>query len=207
MFKQFKNIDTAFQFVRLFTILVIVAVVGFCGFVVYRSNLAVQAAQKQVYILLNGKLMDAISVDRSDSLGIEVKDHIKMFHYYFYSLEPDEEVNKKHLLSALYLADNTARQEYDNLMENGYYSSVISGNISQQVLDYDSIQVNLDQAPYYFRYFGKIRIVRATTITTRSLITEGVIRMTTISTRNPHGMLIERWKILENKDLTTEKRY
>ncbi|HVU97743.1 MAG TPA: conjugative transposon protein TraK [Puia sp.] len=206
MFKQFKNIDTAFQFVRLFAIIFLVCNVIICLYTVYRTTATVQKGQQKIYVLYNGKLMDAIATQRSDSLQVEIRDHVKMFHFYFYSLQPDEAVNKRHVTAALYLADNSARQEYNNLSENGYYTNIISANVSQEVLDYDSIQVDINHVPYSFRYFGKLRIIRATSVLTRSLITEGYVRMTDISDHNPHGMLIERWKVDDNKDLTLEKR-
>jgi conjugative transposon TraK protein len=206
MFKQFKNIDTAFQFVRLFALLFMIANVGISLFTIYRATATVQKGQQKVYVLYNGKLMDALAVQRTDSLQVEIRDHVKMFHYYFYSLQPDDAVNKRHLTAALYLADNSARQEYNNLTESGYYSNIISANISQEVPEYDSIQVDVNRNPYVFRYYGKLRIIRATSILTRSLVTEGYIRMTDISDNNPHGMLIERWKVDDNKDLLLEKR-
>jgi len=206
MFQQFKNIDTAFQFIRIFALLFMLGNVMVCLFTVYRTSVTVQKGQQKIYVLLNGKLMDAVGIERSDSLEVEIRDHVKMFHYYFYSLQPDDAVNKRHVTAALYLADNSAKQEYNNLAENGYYSNIISANISQEVEDYDSIQVDVNRVPYAFRYFGKIRITRATSILTRSLITEGIIRITDISDHNPHGMLIERWKVDENKDLELEKR-
>lgn len=206
MFKQFRNIDTAFQFVRLFAIIFMFANVAICVFTVYRTTVAVEKGQQKIYILYNGKLMDALAVQRSDSLQVEIRDHVKMFHYYFYSLQPDDAVNKRHLTAALYLADNSARQEYSNLTESGYYSNIISANVSQEVPDYDSIQVDVSHAPYAFHYFGKLRIVRTTSVLTRSLVTEGYIRMTDVSDHNPHGMLIERWKVDDNKDLQLEKR-
>jgi len=206
MFRQFKNIDTAFQFVRTFSLLFLLANVIICVFLIYKTNVTLQKGQQKIYVLYNGKLMDAQAIQRTDSFQVEIRDHVKMFHYYFYSLQPDEAVNKRHLTAALYLADNSARQEFNNLTESGYYTGIISANVSQQVLDYDSIQVDINRTPYFFRYYGKLRITRATTVVTRSLITEGTIRVTDISDHNPHGLLIERWKIDENRDLTLEKR-
>jgi len=206
MFRQFKNIDTAFQFIRLFAILFLVANLIICVYTTYRTTTTLQKGQQKIYVLYNGKLLDAQAIERSDSLAVEIRDHVKMFHWYFYSLEPDEEVNKRHLTAALYLADISAKQEYNNLLESGYYSNIISANVSQQVPDYDSIQVNISQKPYYFRYFGKLKIIRSTSILTRSLVTEGYVCVTAISDKNPHGFLIERWKILANNDLSIEKR-
>lgn len=207
MFSQFKNIDTAFKNIRLFSIAFLIGTLALGMYTIYRATATLQQGQKKIYVMLNGKLMDALAIDRSDSLSVEIRDHVKMFHYYFYSLQPDEVVNKKHLTSALYLADNSAREEYDNLMESGYYSGLVSGNISQQVDDADSIKVNINRLPYYFKYYGKLRLIRATSILTRSLITEGFIRvLNAVDDRNPHGFIIEKWKVLENRDLGVEKR-
>jgi conjugative transposon TraK protein len=111
----------------------------------------------------------------------------------------------ENITRALYLADGSASQQYDNLKESGYYAGVISGNMTQRMTT-DSIYLNLDVQPHYFRYYGKLKIVRPTTEVTRSLITEGYIREVSRSNHNPHGFLIERWKILENKDLTVKQR-
>jgi conjugative transposon TraK protein len=206
MFQQFKNIDTAFKHIRIFSIAFLAGTAILGCYLIFRTTTTLQKGQQKVYILVNGKLLDAAAIDRSDSLAVEIRDHVKMFHYYFYSLSPDDKAIKNHLTKALYLADNTAKQEFDDLSEQGYYSNIISGNINQEVADYDSILVNINQSPYYFRYFGKLNIVRPTTISIRSLVTEGYIRNTAITDNNPHGMLIERWKILENQDLSTQIR-
>jgi conjugative transposon TraK protein len=206
MFKQYQNIDSAFRHVRAFSLLFLILNCLICLYTLYKSAQAEQMAQNKVYVVANGKLLAALAADRAANLPVEIRDHVKMFHYYFFSLEPDDQVNKTHIIKALYLADGTAKAEYDDLNETGYYSGLISGNISQQVEEPDSIQVDISQQPNYFRYTGKLKIIRATTITTRLLIAEGYIRTTTPSDNNPHGMLIERWKILDNRDLSIQKR-
>jgi conjugative transposon TraK protein len=103
------------------------------------------------------------------------------------------------------LADNSAKQQYDNLKENGYYSNLISGNISQEI-EMDSIVINTNNYPYYFKYKGRQKIIRPTSIITRSLITEGYLRSVSRSDNNPHGFLIEKWQTLENTDVNTQTR-
>jgi conjugative transposon TraK protein len=106
----------------------------------------------------------------------------------------------------LYLADGSAKRVYDDLKENGYYSQVISSNISQE-LQVDSIVVHQERHPYYFKFFGKERIMRPMSVTIRSLITEGYLRdLQTRTDNNPNGFLIEKWSILENKDIQVQKR-
>lgn len=205
MFQQLKNIDTAFKHVKTFTIVLIAANLIITCYSLYKSHQTIAKTKDKVYVIAGDKLLQAISASRADNLPIELKDHIKTFHYDFFSLEPDDEVIQNNINKSLYLADATAKNEYDNLKEQNYYSGIISGNVSQRVIDPDSVIVSL-LPPYYFRYYGKLKIIRATSIATRSLITEGTIRITTPSDNNPHGFLIENWRILDNSDLTVQKK-
>lgn len=204
MFEQLKNIDTAFKHIRLFSFVLIAACVTISCYSIYESYLTVMKSEQHIYLLANGKALEAFAGERKDNISVEARDHVKMFHYYFFSLDPDDEVIKDHIGKALYLADASAQREYDNLRESGYYANIISGNVSQRVVP-DSIIINTNQYPYYFRYYSKEKIIRTTTIVTRSLITEGYLRNVSRSDNNPHGFLIERWHILENKDLSVRQ--
>jgi conjugative transposon TraK protein len=205
MFQQFKNIDSAFKYIRVIALSSILGSIILCLYSIYYTNRKLEEKDKRVLVVANGKIFEAVSNDRGNLWPIEIKDHVKMFHLYFYTLQPDEQVINKNIIKALYLADDIAKNEYDNLKESGYYTSLIAANISQEI-EMDSIEVNMNASPWYFRYTGKLRIIRATTIVTRSLITEGSIRITQASDNNPHGLLIERWRIIENKDLNQISR-
>lgn len=205
MFQQLKNIDSAFKHIRLFSILMIIACVALCCFTIYKSFKVVQETQARIYILANGKAIEAFSSERKDNIPVEARDHVRMFHYYFFTLHPDDKVIQSNIKRALYLADETAQAQYDNLRENSYYANIISGNVSQEI-QIDSIKVDINQYPIYFRCVAKQKIIRATSIVTRSLITEGFLRNVLRSDNNPHGFLIERWSTLENKDIKSENR-
>ena len=205
MFKKMKNIDTAFRHVRGFTMLVIAGCVFICCFALYKSLSLVSKMQGKVYILANGKALEAYSSDRKDNIPVEAKDHVKTFHQLFFTLDPDDKVIKTNLTKALYLADASAKREYDNLKENGYYSGIISGNISQTI-NVDSVSIDINQYPYRFRCYATQSIVRTTSIVFRDLITEGALRNVSRSDNNPHGFLIERWTTIENRDIKTENR-
>ena len=127
------------------------------------------------------------------------------FHAYFFTLDPDEKFIKAGLDRALYLADGSAKRVYDNLRESGYYASVIGANISQRIM-VDSISLDMNGYPFYFRCYGTETITRSTSIVTRDLVTEGWLREVNRSDNDPHGFLVERWSILENRDLKVERR-
>lgn len=205
MFQQLKNIDTAFKHIRLFSLVLIVACVCICLYTVHQSFNLIRQTQERIYILANGKAIEALSAERKDNTPVEARDHIKMFHHYFFTLDPDDKMIQANIAKALYYADISAKQQYDNLKESRYYANIISGNISQEI-QVDSIQLDINQYPYYFRSYAKQRIVRATSIVSRNLITEGYLRNVARSDHNPHGFLIERWNTLENNDIKTENR-
>ena len=205
MFQQLKNIDTAFKHIKLFSLALIVACTAVCAFTVYKSYQFVSNSQQHIYILANGKALEAFSAERKDNIPVEARDHVRMFHYYFFNLDPDEKVITANITKALYLADGSAEKMYNDLKEQDYYGDLISGNISQQIT-IDSIRVDINQYPYYFRCYAKEKMTRSTSVVTRSLITEGYLRNVARSDNNPHGFLIERWNTLENKDLKIENR-
>lgn len=205
MFKKAKNIDTTFRHIRIFTAVIILACTVISCFAIAKSFLLVAQMQEKVYILANGKAIEAFASDRKENIPVEARDHIKSFHQYFFTLDPDDKVIQANITKALYLADGSAKREYDNLKENGYYANIIAGNISQQIR-VDSIQVSLESYPYSFRCFATQNLIRATSTVSRSLITTGNLRNVSRSDNNPHGFLIERWETIENKDIKIENR-
>lgn len=205
MFRQAKNIDTAFRQVRNFSFLVIVSSVMICFYVIYNSYKETTAIESRIYILANGKALEGFAGDRKENIPVEARDHVKMFHQYFFSLDPDDKVIQANITRALYLADGSAKRVYESLKENNYYAGIISGNVSQEI-NVDSVSLNMNSYPYYFRCYATEKITRPSDITTRSLITEGFLRNVSRSDNNPHGFLIEKWNTIENKDLKTENR-
>ena len=205
MFRQMKNIDAAFRHIKMFSIILVTGCFSLCSYVLYKSYELSAKLQDKIYILAGDKALEAYSSGRKDNVPVEAKDHVTMFHQYFFTLDPDDKVIDANLAKAMYLADHSAKKQYDNLKETGYYSNIISGNISQKI-NVDSVNVDTRQQPYYFKCFATMRIIRPNSIVTRNLITEGFLRNVARSDHNPHGFLIERWSTLENKDLKTENR-
>jgi conjugative transposon TraK protein len=200
MFTQFKNIDTAFRHIKTFSIFLICACVLVSGFAIYKSFDMVRTNNARVYILANGKAIEAFSAERKDNIGVEIRDHVKMFHHWFFTLDPDEKVIQRNMLLALNLADQSAKKSYDNLKEQGYFTNLISANISQEIA-VDSVELNLDVYPYYFKCFATQQLIRSTSTVVRRLVTQGYLRNVSRSDNNPHGFLIQRWETLLNEDV------
>ena len=198
MFKKMKNLETAFQHVRGFTIAIVTLAFAAVGFMAWQIKSESVELQKKVYILSGNTAWSAQAAERSEYLPIAARGHVRAFHELFFTLDPDEKVNKRNLSRALYLADGSARKVYDSLSVSGYYANIIAGNISQRI-NVDSVQVDTRASPYHFRCFATLHIVRSTSQVNQSLVTEGDLREVERSDNNLLGFLIEHWNTIENK--------
>ncbi len=200
MFSQFRNIDTAFRHIKTFSVAFLVAnvlVMGMGSYFFYRLTTEERA---RVYVLSNGKLLEAVASDKKSNLEVELRYHIKAFHGYFFNLIPDDKSIREEVGKSLYLADRSAKDQYDNLRESGYYNNLISANITQKVV-VDSIALNVEHLPYSFVCYATQQLRRASGTSFRKLVTRGQITDLEKKTdNNPNGFLIEKWEILENVD-------
>lgn len=204
MFTQLKNIDTAFRHIKAFSIFLILANVVIVCFCIYSSYRSVDNAHNKVYILYNGKVLEAVSADRKDNLPVELRDHIRTFHQYFFNLSPEDKAIRASVAKSFYLADESAKKQYDNLVESGYYNNLIAANISQQI-EVDSTRLDINQYPYVFTCYATQRLVRSSSMSVRKLVSRGRVRDIRSQTDdNPHGFLIQNWEILENRDVPPE---
>ena len=205
MFSKFKNIDGAFRQIRVVSLGLIAACIVISSYAIYSSFRYAKAAEGRIYVMANGKVLEAVAADRKDNTPVEARDHIKVFHQLFFSLDPDEKVISENMGRAFYLADVSAKRLYDNLKESGFIAGIISGNMSQTV-SVDSINLDMGNYPYHFQCWATEKIIRATSITTRNLITQGLLRNTSRSDNNAHGFLIEKFEVLDNQDLRVQNR-
>lgn len=204
MFTHLKNIETGFQHIKRFSYMLIVACTLISCFALYKCFAFSTEAAKHIYILANGKALEAFAADRKENIPVEARDHIRMFHHDFFTLDPDEKVIDANIGKALYLADESARNQYNGLKEKSYYNNLISGNISQTI-EVDSIQLDINQYPYYFKCWAIQKLTRSTSNVSKLLITQGYLRNVSRSDNNPHGFLIEKWETLVNRDTTLSK--
>ncbi|MFX1707250.1 conjugative transposon protein TraK [Chitinophaga sp. CC14] len=200
-----QNIDSTFRYIRRLCVVVIIGAMALCLFTVYRSYDLVKSKNEKVYVLVNGKALEAYASERKDNLPVEAKDQVKIFHALFFNLPPDDKGIEATISRALYLADESAKRQYDDLKEGNYYSNIISSNINQTIR-VDSVLLDMNTSPISFRCYAVQTLTRPTSILTRNLLTEGQLREVSRSENNAHGLLIERWNILENKDLTVNPR-
>ncbi len=176
-------------------------IVSICS--IWTASVMVSEAQKKIYVL-DGNI--PILVQRStmeETLDVEAKSHVEMFHHFFFTLAPDDKYINSTMEKAMYLVDETGLAQYNALKEKGFYNNIMGTSAVFNIFC-DSIQ--FDKNKMSFTYYGRQRIERRTSILMRELVTAGELRRVPRTENNPHGLLIVNWRTLLNKDLEERKK-
>lgn len=206
MFQSLKNLQNAFALARVYLLLITLFAVGVSGYAIYASYQFAEAQRQKIYVLDQGQsLLMALSNNVSDNRLAEAKSHVKRFHEYFFTLSPEKDAIEYNVQQALFMADNSASEIYMRMKEDGFYERIIASSIVCEV-KIDSIVINDAVYPFQVKTYGVTSIVRRSNITYRNLETECLLLNCSRTDNNPHGFLMENWKILDNSDLHIVQR-
>lgn len=193
-----KNLENKIKLVMIICCLFLLGCIIISVSSIVTAGMMVSDAQKKVYVL-DGNV--PILVQRSsmeETLDVEAKSHVEMFHHFFFTLAPDDQYINTTMEKAMYLVDETGLAQYNALKEKGFYNNIMGTSAVFNIFC-DSIQFDKDKMS--FTYYGRQRIERRTTILIRELVTAGELRRVPRTENNPHGLLIVNWRTLLNKDL------
>lgn len=205
-FKTLRNIESSFKQIRLFTFVFAVLCFGVVGVVVFKSYQFAEEQRQKIYVLDNGKsLMVALSQDMSINRPVEAREHVRRFHELFFTIAPDKNAIESNVKRAFNLADQSAFNYYKDLQEKGYYNRIISGNIQQRI-EVDSVVANFNNYPYGVKTYARQFIIRSSNLTIRNLVTDCSLVNSVRSDSNPQGFTIEKFNVIENRDVETVER-
>jgi conjugative transposon TraK protein len=205
-FKTLRNIENSFQQIRLYAVIFAILCIAVVGYAVWQSYRFAEDQRQKIYVMDNGKsLMLALSQDASINRPVEAREHVRRFHELFFTLAPDKHAIESNMKRAFNLADKSAFDYYKDLSEKGYYSRIISGNVQQRT-EVDSVVCNFDRYPYEVKAYSKQFIIRSSNVTKRSLVTSCYLVNSVRSDNNPQGFNIEKFSVLENRDLEVIER-
>ena len=193
-----KNLENKIKLVMIVCTLFLVGCIVISLGSIWTARGMVSDAQKKVYVLDSNVPVLVKQTTIEETLDVEAKSHIDMFHHYFFTLAPDDKYIKYTMEKAMYLVDETGLAQYNALKEKGLYSNIM-GTSAVFSIFCDSIK--FDDKSMEFTYYGRQRIERRTSILTRELVTAGVLKRVPRTENNPHGLLITNWRTLLNKDI------
>lgn len=198
-----KNLENKIKLVGIICSLFLLGCIIISIANIWTARGMVTDAQQKIYVL-DGNV--PILVERStmqETLDVEAKSHIEMFHHYFFTLAPDDKYIKYTMEKAMYLVDETGLAQYNTLKEKGFYSNIM-GTSAVFSIYCDSIKVDMQNMD--FTYYGRQRIERRSSILTRELVTAGQLKRVPRTDNNPHGLLIVNWRTLLNKDIEQKNK-
>lgn len=198
-----KNLENKIKLVMTVSMMVVGACVVICLGTFLMAKGMVDDAHKKVYVL-DGTV--PILVQRStmdETLDVEAKSHVELFHHLFFTLAPDDKYIEYTMDKAMYLVDETGLAQYNALKEKGFYQNIMG---TSAVFSIFCDSINFDKEKMTFTYYGRQRIERRTNILMRQLVTAGQLKRVPRTDNNPHGLLITNWRTLLNKDLEQRKK-
>lgn len=163
----------------------------------------INAEKNQIYVIDHNVPLVAVRTNVLDNRQAEYRASVETFHDLFFSLPPDNEYIQKQLNKAMFLIDASGLAQYNTLKEKGYYTGLIS---TSSVITCTKDSILLDLNTKEWKYYGKEKIERPSSITVRSLVTTGTLQDVARTDNNPHGVMITNWRTLENKDIQNESK-
>lgn len=198
-----KNLENKIKLVLVICLMFLGGCVVISVFSIMTARGMVNDAHNKIYVLDGNVPILVQRTTMDESLDIEAKSHVEMFHYYFFTLAPDEKYIKYTMDKCLYLVDESGLAQYNALKEKGFYSSIM-GTSSIFSIYCDSIDFNKETME--FTYYGRQRIERRTSVLMRRLVTAGKLRRVPRTENNPHGLLIINWHTVLNQDIETKHK-
>ena len=205
-FNSLQNIQKAFALTRIYLILITIVLLALGGYAIYSSYQFAEAQRSKIYVFENGQpLLLALSHNVEENRVAEAKSHVRRFHEYFFTISPEKTAIEYNINKALFLSDNVAADYYIKLKEDGFYERIISSGILCEIM-VDSVKIDDTTYPYRAYTYGKTSIIRSSSILYRNLETVCDLVNSTRTENNPHGFIIEKWKIINNSDIKEVKR-
>ena len=83
---------------------------------IWTAKTMVNDAQQKVYVLDSNVPILVNRTTMEETLDIEARSHVEMFHHYFFTLAPDDKYIKYTMEKAMYLVDETGLAQYNTII-------------------------------------------------------------------------------------------
>ena len=198
-----KNYENKIKLVLIVSILFMAGCIVISLGSLFVAKGMVDDAHKKVYVLDGTVPILVQQTTMEETLDVEAKSHVELFHHLFFTLAPDDKYINYTMEKAMYLVDETGLAQYNAVKEKGFYNNIL-GTSSVFSIFCDSIK--FDKSKMEWTYYGRQRIERRTSILTRELVTAGKLVRVPRTENNPHGLMITNWRTLLNKDIEQRQK-
>ena len=200
-----RSIESSLRTTAIVTAAALVSLAAVAAVAVLRSYSFVTEQRRQIYVVDKGSSILALQSDGKATRDLEAVDHVTRFHELLFNMAPNSATIQQNVDRALNLSDRSVYDYWSDLSEQGFYQRLVSANISQQ-FSVDSLVTDMGVYPYRTRTYGKIYLLRESNITAYDVCTSCSVVDVGRSKGNPHGLMIEQFKIESNEKIGTRKR-
>lgn len=199
--QKLLKIDYLLKFSKIVTLVALsISFLSISASLIYGFYLNKLNLKEKIYVLEgNGNVLIAKSV--KDALmwrEPEIRNHLKKFHNYFFNL--DQFNYQQNIEKALGLIDESGKNYYLTLRNQGWYNSLKLNNLAQRII-IDSISTNTKTYPYWGFIYGKTEVYRYGEMKKKKEKTIQIqCRLYDVARtiENPHGLLISNYDILHH---------
>jgi conjugative transposon TraK protein len=194
--QSLRQLETANRMMRGLVIAVLLAAVAIIGFTFYKSQETINLLSKSVYVPVKGESFERLySKNYKENRPAEIRNHLRMFHDYMFTMVPDEKFVKNNIENkAIYLADKSALEFYKSTVQK-QLSNLLNYSACQ-LIDYKSIIVDSINKPYRATVLATLTVLLPNTVSVREIQTQCFVDDFKIrSENNPHALMIRDWTV------------
>lgn len=203
--KVSNSITESFMKLKFVTIACVVCTFLTAVVCTYYTMSEVRALGRTVYVLNNGQVLTAFRQDVSVTRADEIRSQSENFHKLFFNISPNRDMVTRNIEAALEISDKSAYKYFNDLQEGGYYKRFSQAAAVQEVV-IDSVVVNARVYPYEVKTYASLYVTRESNITLSSLVTTCNMIDVPRNPKNLNGLQIERFNVLENKQISSRRR-
>ena len=198
-----KNLENKIKLVLIVSCMFMAGCIIIALGAIFTAKGMVDDAHKKVYVLDGNVPILVQRTTMDETLDVEAKSHVELFHHLFFTLAPDDKYINYTMEKAMYLVDETGLAQFNALKEKGFYNNIMG---TSAVFSIFCDSITFDKQQMTFTYYGRQRIERRTNILMRKLVTAGELKRVPRTENNPHGLLITNWRTLLNQDLEQKQK-
>ena len=198
-----KNLENKIKLVLIVSCMFMAGCIIISLGAIFTAKGMVDDAHKKVYVLDGNVPILVQRTTMDETLDVEAKSHVELFHHLFFTLAPDDKYLNYTMEKAMYLVDETGLAQFNALKEKGFYNNIMG---TSAVFSIFCDSITFDKQQMTFTYYGRQRIERRTNILMRKLVTAGELKRVPRTENNPHGLLITNWRTLLNQDLEQKQK-
>ena len=115
-----KNLENKIKLVTIFCGFFLAGCVLISLSSIWTARVMVTDAQQKVYVLDGNVPILVQRTTMEETLDVEARSHVEMFHHFFFTLAPDDKYIRYTMDKAMYLVDETGLAQYNTLKDSRY---------------------------------------------------------------------------------------